>query len=141
MPMHPHPCHAPSAQVFQNGERWRVARNAWQPFFSGASLSKLRPLMDSSAQRLRSKLLGASAAGNGHPPHEDDERLGTEGSRKGGEVGGQAWEQPEAPRDEQEHWAEPEAAPDEQGQGGQVVDIWRELGLMTLDVVGTTAFG
>jgi len=26
-------------------------------------------------------------------------------------------------------------------QQGQPVDVWRELGLMTMDVVGTAAFG
>lgn len=69
-----------------SGEKWKLTRNAWQPFFSHGSIARSSGLMAESAGRL-CRQLGSAA----------DE--------------------------------------------GREVDIWRELGKMTMDVVGTTAFG
>ena len=77
---------SPSPPPACSGEKWKVTRNAWQPFFSRDNVSRHGKLMGDSADKLCSQLHAAAAEGRG-------------------------------------------------------VDIWREAGRMTLDVVGTTAFG
>ena len=80
---HRHPTLVPLAC---SGEKWKLTRNAWQPFFSHGSIARSSGLMAESAGRL-CRQLGSAA------------------------------------------------------EEGREVDLWRELGKMTMDVVGTTAFG
>lgn len=72
--------------VFINGEKWKVTRNSWQPFFSKDSIS------------LHGKFIGQSTG------------------RLSGHLGSAA-------------------------DTGAEVDIWRAVGRLTLDVVGSVAFG
>ena len=80
------PTHPTCVLLACSGEKWKLTRNAWQPFVSHGSIARSSGLMAESAGRL-CRQLGSAA----------DE--------------------------------------------GREVDIWRELGKMTMDVVGTTAFG
>ncbi|KAG2442182.1 hypothetical protein HYH02_009670 [Chlamydomonas schloesseri] len=108
--------------VSARDEFWRQVRAAWQPAFSGPSLSGYFPLMAGCAARLADKLerlaLQAQGQGQGGQVAGEQAAAGNEGQlAAGAAAGGRAGSEPAR------------------------VDIWRELGAMTLQVVGSTAYG
>ncbi|KAG2434665.1 hypothetical protein HXX76_007558 [Chlamydomonas incerta] len=95
--------------VSARDEFWRQVRAAWQPAFSGPSLTGYFPLMAACAARLADKLEGLARGQQGQEQ---------EGAGKGQPADGSG-----------------------SSNSSARVDIWRELGAMTLQVVGSTAYG
>ena len=114
-----------------SGEFWRLLRGAWQPAFSSAALSGYLPLMSACGLRLAQQLqaVAAEAAEKKEGEEEGKEEEGKGEEKQGGQAeGGQA----EGVRKGEGGGARPAAG---------YVDVWRALGGMTLQVVGSTAYG
>ncbi|KAG2432736.1 hypothetical protein HYH02_012870 [Chlamydomonas schloesseri] len=131
--------------LFQaHGEFWRLLRGAWQPAFSGGALSGYLPLMTACGQRLAEQLEAAAAAAAAMEVEmpEQPEALGLQRHAK--PIEGQQPPQPGTAADGQVRGGgrsvRSRSAAVAAGGGGYV-DVWRARGGMTLQVVGSTAYG
>lgn len=121
----------PGRQVFANGPLWRAARGAWQPFFKQARARRV----GSSAERLAFPHEGSSRSPFSLLPRLEVSLLETS---------------PCPPLQEALDKSGPLMASSASrlcdrlaatADAGAEIDVWRALGSMTLDVVGTSAFG